>query len=184
MVAVTDHNEIEAALEIRQALPIPVIVGEEVSTADGDLIGLLFHQRIPPGWSAIRTASAIREQGGLVYAPHPFDRRRRSLNHATLNALFAATLLDIVEVANSKELAFNSEAASAAQRFSVVAAAGSDAHVPAAVGSSFTEVESLPDEEMDPRSLMAALAVGRVQWSSCDPARPYVSRIVPGSLRN
>ncbi len=184
VVAVTDHNEIGVALEIGQALSIPVIVGEEVSTADGDLIGLFLHQRVPKGWDAARTASAIREQGGLVYAPHPFDRRRRSLDLAALTALAGAGLIDIVEVANSKQPAFNAKAAAAARRLALPAAAGSDAHVPAAIGSSFVEVDRETDAATSPAALVSALTGGKVRWSRCDPARPYASRVVPGIRRD
>ncbi len=73
-VAVTDHDVIEGALRLRDVSDLNVIVGEEVSTSDGHVIGLFLEHHIKPGMSAIDTAYAIRDQGGLVMLPHPFVR--------------------------------------------------------------------------------------------------------------
>src|SRR5580693_442815 len=74
-LAVTDHNTLEGALRLRDRVKsLQVIVGEEVSTRDGDVIGLFLREPIPPRLSALETMDAIHAQGGLVYLPHPFDR--------------------------------------------------------------------------------------------------------------
>ena len=77
-LAVTDHDRIDAALRARDVAPpgLTVIVGEEVKTADGDLIAVFLREVVPPGLSAVETIAAVREQGGLVGVPHPFDRLR------------------------------------------------------------------------------------------------------------
>src|SRR5688572_8245388 len=73
IVCVTDHNEIANALRLKDRFPERVIVGEEVKTEEGvDIIGLFIHTLIPKGTPARRTCELIREQGGLVYVPHPF----------------------------------------------------------------------------------------------------------------
>ena len=71
-VAVTDHDSIEGGLRLRGITDLNVIVGEEVTTRDGHLIGLFLQERIRPGMSAVDTARAIRAQGGVVLLPHPF----------------------------------------------------------------------------------------------------------------
>ncbi len=81
-IAVTDHNTLEGALwalELSQADPsLPrVIPGIEVSTADGDVIGLYVREPIPSGLSVAETMDLIREQDGLVYLPHPYGVARR-----------------------------------------------------------------------------------------------------------
>ena len=80
-LVVTDHDRIDGALAAREAAPsgLTVIIGEEVKTADGDLICVFLERAIPPGLSAVDTIAAAREQGGLVGIPHPFDRMRGSL---------------------------------------------------------------------------------------------------------
>src|SRR5690606_39085993 len=72
-VCITDHNEIDVALRMKERYPDRVIVGEEVRTAEGvDVIGLFLSDRIPKGTPARETCERIREQGGIVYVPHPF----------------------------------------------------------------------------------------------------------------
>lgn len=71
-IAVTDHDCIAGARRLRSMTDLKVIVGEEISTREGHLIGLFLEEFIRPGMSALDTAMAIREQGGLVFLPHPF----------------------------------------------------------------------------------------------------------------
>ena len=83
-LAITDHDRIDGALEARDraaelAPGLTVIVGEEVRTADGDLICLFLDEAIPPGLPADEAIARARAQGGLVGVPHPFDRFRGSL---------------------------------------------------------------------------------------------------------
>ena len=76
-VAITDHNEIEGALRFRRRYPqFPVIVGEEIFSSDGEIIGLFLSERIEPGLSAEETISRIHSQGGIVCIPHPADTKR------------------------------------------------------------------------------------------------------------
>lgn len=80
-LAITDHERIDAALRARDAAPdgLTVIIGEEVRTSDGDLICLFLERPIPRDLTAAETIARVREQGGLVGIPHPFDRLRGSL---------------------------------------------------------------------------------------------------------
>ena len=75
-IAVTDHDTIAGARELAaHAGPsLRVIIGEEISTIDGHLIGLFLRERIEPGMPVRRSAEAIHDQGGLVVVPHPFNR--------------------------------------------------------------------------------------------------------------
>lgn len=74
-ITITDHDTISGAREMAAAAPsdLRVIIGEEVSTSAGHLIGLFLHEEIQPGMSPRETALAIKEQGGLVVIPHPFN---------------------------------------------------------------------------------------------------------------
>src|SRR5215207_1074336 len=75
VIAITDHDTIEGALEARtlaREYGIEVVVGEEVSTADGELLALFIEQRLPPGRPAAETIAAVHEQGGLCVAAHPY----------------------------------------------------------------------------------------------------------------
>jgi hypothetical protein len=138
-IAVTDHNEISGALEAREraaAAGVKVIVAEEIKTANqGEVIGLFLEEKIPRGLSLAETIAAIREQGGLVYVPHPFDRMHAVPDYEHL--LGHLEEIDAIEVFNPRVAigAFNDEAARFAAKYRVVAGAGSDSHVAQGLGS-------------------------------------------------
>jgi hypothetical protein len=138
-IAVTDHNEISGALEAREAAAaagVKVIVGEEVKTASqGEVIGLFLEEKIPRGMSLGETIAAIREQGGLVYVPHPFDRMHAVPDYEHL--LSHLDEVDAIEVFNPRVAigVFNEEAERFAAKYRIVAGAGSDSHVAQGLGS-------------------------------------------------
>jgi hypothetical protein len=136
-IAITDHNEISGALEaVAKAEGIKVIVGEEVKTAtQGEVIGLFLQERIPRGLSLEQTVAEIRRQGGLVYVPHPFDRMHTVPGYQHLLSILEE--IDALEVFNPRVAiaSFNEEAARFAAKYRLTAAAGSDSHVAAGLGS-------------------------------------------------
>ena len=154
---VTDHDRIEGALAARELAPdsLTVIVGEEIRTRDGDLIGAFLQRVVPPGMSAVETVAAIREQGGLVGVPHPFDRLRGSvLTDARMSGL--APLVDWIEVHNARLVGGGNERAAAFARGQGLAGvAVSDAHSILEVGVAYTALDGDPST---PAGLLAALA--------------------------
>ncbi len=142
-VAITDHNTITGALELAgMDPPFKVIVGEEVAAVGGEIIGLFLKERVAPRMSLDETVAAIREQGGLVYLPHPVSRLVPSRVKAKLleKALEAA---DIVEVVNGRTMfrADQRRAAELAMQYDKPTAAGSDAHVMSDLGNCWVEME-------------------------------------------
>jgi predicted metal-dependent phosphoesterase TrpH len=138
-IAVTDHNVFGGALEAAELArgrnPI-VIRGEEIKTdAQGEVIGLFIEEEIPRGMSFGDTIAAIREQGGLVFLPHPFDRMHTVPDAATLHRHLAE--IDVFEVFNARVLfeASNDEALRFARKYNLTMGAGSDAHVLPGVGT-------------------------------------------------
>ena len=100
-IAVTDHHTIEGALAVREIAPFPVIIGAELRAAEGEIIGLFLESDIPRGLSARETVKRIKDQGGIVQIPHPFDRFRRK--HITLSALHDILPdVDIIEAFNAR----------------------------------------------------------------------------------
>src|SRR5207248_8506047 len=136
-IAITDHNEVSGAHAARdRADGIKVIVAEEVKTADqGEVIGLFIEEKIPRGLTLAETIAAIRNQGGLVYVPHPFDRMHSVPDYEHL--LSVVEEIDAIEVFNPRVAfsAFNEEAARFAAKYRIVAGAGSDSHVVQGLGS-------------------------------------------------
>jgi predicted metal-dependent phosphoesterase TrpH len=161
VVCITDHHSIDAAqAAVARDLGARVIVGEEIRTPSGELIGLFLSERIPYVLPVADVVQRIRAQGGLVYAPHPCDPLRAGLRQPVLEALAAAGELDIIEVFNAKiaNQTHNRAAVQLAQRFGLRPGVGSDAHDPDGVGAAYIEV---PDFD-GPGELLAALARGRV----------------------
>ena len=113
-----------------------VIPGEEVKTdGQGEVIGLFLREEIPRGMSFADTIAAIREQDGLVYVPHPFDRLHAIPSPETLHRHLPD--IDVFEVYNARLLfeSFNDEALRFARKYGLLAGAGSDAHVLQGVGT-------------------------------------------------
>ncbi|MCX6017112.1 MAG: CehA/McbA family metallohydrolase [Chloroflexi bacterium] len=144
-VAVTDHDEIEGAFEAQRLAPhfgIDVIVGEEISTAHGHLLGLFLQKRIPPKLSAFETIVRIHEQGGLAIAPHPFDASVPSLGCRLGAVNLCALPFDGIEVFNASIFwpwrAANRTAQNLAMSMGMAQIGGSDAHSLCAVGSGRT----------------------------------------------
>lgn len=181
VLCVTDHNAIEGAVRLQRELESAgvcrVIVGEEVRTHTGEIIGLFLGERISFGATAADTAGQIRAQGGVVYVPHPFDPMRRNLAEASLVELTAAGLVDAIEAHNSKTSlgSLNARAREFGERHGLALGAGSDAHVPHALGSAYVE---MPDFD-GPADFLAKLRESRVVGHHWDKARPWSARIVP-----
>jgi predicted metal-dependent phosphoesterase TrpH len=150
-IAVTDHNAFGGALEAAQLardLPLIVIPGEEIKTdGQGEVIGLFLSEEIPKGMSFVDTVAAIREQDGLVYLPHPFDRLHRIPDAATLRGHLAE--IDVFEVYNARLLfeAYNDEALRFARKYNLTMGAGSDAHVLQGVGTGGLRMRAFRDRE-------------------------------------
>lgn len=163
-LAVTDHDSLDGALEAwalagaDSSLP-RVIPGIEVSTAAGEIIGLYVTELLPRGLPLAETVASIKAQGGLVYLPHPFDLVRRGAVTGSQRAQ-AAELADIIEVANGRSLGprASSKAARLARKLGKPGGAGSDAHRPSEVGSTYVVVSAYPT----PDTLAALLERGMI----------------------
>ncbi len=145
-LSVTNHNNVEGAMEVARRVAerglgdrLQIILGEEVSSADGEIVGLFLTTTIPRGLSAEETAAAIRAQGGLVSVPHPYDPFRRShITEAALERLAVAGLIDVLEVFNSRVTfaRHNQRAAEFAAQHGITGIAASDTHTAMEVGMS------------------------------------------------
>ena len=164
-IAVTDHNVFGGALEAAdhaRGRELIVIPGEEVKTdRQGEVIGLFLEREIPRGLSWEETVAAIREQGGLVYVPHPFDRMHAIPDSRTLHRHL--TDIDVLEVYNARLLfeGFNDEALRFARKYNLTMGAGSDAHVLQGVGTGALRMRAFRDPEEFMISLKTAEVLRR-----------------------
>ena len=156
VIAITDHNTIEGALfarELSELYDFDVVVGEEISSREGHVIGLYLEEDILPGMSVGDTISAIEEQGGIAVIPHPFSvkgvfgpRGRGRFAAAAAEGAFHA-----LEVYNSLPFlvwANRVAATTLAGGHGIAATGGSDAHVLEAVGKGYTAFRGTDGEDL------------------------------------
>jgi len=112
VIAITDHDLIKPALIARRfaqkkKLPIEVIIGEEVTTKQGELIGLFLKKRVPPMLNVFTAAEKIKSQGGLVIIPHPLRVFFGfGLSFKTIEKLNQDHLADGIEIYNFWDYGF------------------------------------------------------------------------------
>lgn len=156
VIAITDHNTIEGALfakSLEEMYDIEVIVGEEITTRSGHVIGLFLTEHIPAGMSVVETLSAINEQGGVAIIPHPFS------NRGVFGPFGRNTFLDTVsdlafhalEVYNSVPyLGWANRVAAKmfAGGHGVAATGGSDSHMLHSIGTGYTLFRGTTAEDL------------------------------------
>ena len=143
-IAITDHNRIDFATHIQHQLGEKIIVGEEIMTSAGEIIGLFLTEPIKPGLTPNETIKQIKAQGGLVYIPHPFETVRKGLHPQTLEDI--ADQIDIIEICNGRAFFQNrsEQAVVWAKLNHRLGAASSDAHGPRGLGKTFNRMSGLP----------------------------------------
>lgn len=157
MICVTDHNELDVALDLAERHPQRVIAGEEVRTREGvDIIGLFLTERIAKGTPARETCERIRQQGGLVYVPHPFAAGKGG-GGRILDEIDG--LIDAFEGFNARihDPALNERAQAWAHARDLPLGAGSDAHTLREVGRAFVE---MPPFDGTPAGFLSSLRHG------------------------
>ena len=147
VIAICDHNTNEGALEAAQhadEFGVEVIVGQEVESTDGHILGLWTPDLVAPGMSAEDTVAEIHRMGGLAIAAHPYAPKwwaRHGLCRGDTE-LYDTVAYDGIEVANSTPLLFFANFH--ARRYwrsnsaRLAATGGSDAHILSAIGTSRT----------------------------------------------
>ena len=172
VLAITDHNTIDGAKELRRLAQtdpaladLEIIVGEEITTTEGEVIGLFLEEEIPRRVTPQEAVEAIRAQSGLVLLPHGFDPFKSGrLDPVARNEI--ADEIDIVETFNRRISLprYNRAAEAWATARGKDMSAGSDAHTLGEVGRAWLDVPDRPIRT--PRDLLAALPEGSIagQW--------------------
>ncbi len=128
-IAVTDHNQIEGAFAAKALAPDRVIVGEEIRTTAGEIIGYFMKAWIEPDLAPMEAIARLRAQDAFISVAHPFDTVRTQ--HWALEDLLAVVPhVDAVETFNARCLSPepNRAAAAFAKAHQLLATVGSDAH--------------------------------------------------------
>ena len=148
VIAITDHDRIDFAQGLQQALGRErIIVGEEITTKDGEIIGLYLTEVVPPQMTAQDTVDAIKAQNGLVYIPHPFEKVRKGIQKDILEAIIED--VDIIEGYNGRALSqkFSPQATAFAKIHGIPSVASSDAHGVSGIGKSHTNLQNRPTRQ-------------------------------------
>lgn len=144
-VAITDHNRIDFALKVQSELGADkIIVGEEINTNQGEVIGLFLDEVVEPNQDIEVTIEKIKTQGGLVYIPHPFETVRSGVTKETLEQIKDS--VDIIEGANGRAFFqnFGPQAHAWARVHNVPSLASSDAHRAKALGKTYSQISEVP----------------------------------------
>ena len=169
-IAVTDHNTMRGAVELAQLAPFPVIIGEEIRTREGEIIGYFLQEEIPRGLGLEESIQLVHDQGGVVGVPHPVDsvRRRSALGETVLRRVIDR--IDLIEGQNGRAVlpADNLRARHLAREFSKPMTAGSDAHAPFEIGRCYVELEPF----QTPQEFVAHLKRATISGEN---GRPYLS---------
>lgn len=171
IICITDHDTIAGAVALKEiAGDLRVIVGEEIHTRQGEIVGLFLSEEIKPGLDALETCKLIKAQGGLVYLPHPFDplKIRRLKKKALVKLL---DYMDIIEVFNAKLNlpVFNVVAAKFAFDYGKAGAAGSDAHYLGAIDVCTNEMADFST----PEEFLTSVRTARLTTHSAYPMRTW-----------
>lgn len=169
-VAITDHETIQGALEVKEILsnqspPIQIIVGAEYYTEKGDIMGLFLEEEIKTQ-SSDEVINEIKKQGGLVVLPHPYKAHK--LDQTLIQSV------DVIEVYNSRTTrAKNAQALALAKEYNKPGIIGSDAH--------FIQEVGLTMMEFDTVDLKSAILAGQGKIIRAEESQFYYS-IVSGLI--
>ncbi len=170
LIAITDHNAIQGALEAREISPFPVIVGEEVTTADGELTGLFLKELVPRGLTSQETVKIIKAQGGLVSVPHPFDTFRRNvISESALSEIIMD--VDIIEGFNARNTlnSANNKAKTLALEHSKPITSVTDSHTSYELGRCYTELPIDLSNDITPHALLESLGNAHLHENKVTP---------------
>jgi predicted metal-dependent phosphoesterase TrpH len=154
MIAITDHNNFEGALEAKKLAKelksqVRIILGEEIRTKEGEVIGLFMNELIPKKLSLDETLDLLRSQDAIISAPHPFDSLR---HHLPMDSLAKSQLSKIhaIEVLNARVTFIddNLKAMEFASNHKKAKVGGSDAHMAFEIGTALTEFEGETAEDL------------------------------------
>ncbi len=145
VLCITDHNTIQGAIIAKKhAAGIDVVIGEEISSTDGEILALFIQEEIKPGLGAPETIDLIHDQGGIAIAAHPFSPYCPSLGKKICNLK-----LDGVEVFNACHRdAYSNLMAQTFSPGKLARLGSSDAHSINMIGNGYTIFEGRTSEEL------------------------------------
>lgn len=175
VIAITDHDEIDGALRARDlwargSYRFDFIVGEEVTTTEGHLLGLFIEKRIPRGLNMERSIDLIHNQGGLAIVAHPLHRFfRHSCQRHVMDRIHRSkdVWLDGIETWNASFCGIYANYIAMGTNRSIYhlpEVGNSDAHTAGSIGSGFTWFEGRSAQDLRTSIEQSATAPGGKMW--------------------
>ena len=196
IIAITDHDTIDGALYAKRLMKkkkyrFELIVGEEISTKEGHVIGLYLNEKITSGLTAEETIMIIKKQGGLVLAPHPLRHIRIKTGKNIIDGLDFLTLIkekkniDAIETLNNTPAFYkdNLRASFFNDTFMLKSEIGSsDAHMAEAIGMGFTVFEGKTASDLRDAILSCQTRAFHKKWKILGIIK-YLFFFLPGGFR-
>lgn len=184
IIGITDHNEIEGAIKFKQKLKkfgIDVIVGEEIFTNSGEIIGLFLKEKISPSLSLEETIKEIKKQKGLVYVPHPYDVKRKKTVIPYEEIYKNKKDIDFIEIHNGRNIEeYYSEIQYEIYQEisdSVIPVIGSDAHTFFELGRNFMEIDNFNNLD-DINEFKKSIITAKFNKKKCVPIFHEITKVV------
>lgn len=146
LLAITDHNEIKGALKYKPFFlkhKIEIIVGEEIMTKNGEIIGLYLNKKVSPNLSVKKTIEEIKKQGGLIYLPHPYDEKRHKTVLEEKYQEKYKNEFDFIEIHNGRNIKdeFDTKQKQIQKKLNIVPIIGGDSHTFFEIGRNYVVFE-------------------------------------------
>ena len=164
-----------------------VVVGEEITTRNGHLLGLFLQERVPPGLLASQTIELVHAQGGVAVVPHPFHPiNSRDRGARPLSCLIPDLPIDAVEVVNNAGFfswLYDAWAALKNVEWMLPVTGASDAHDVWYLASGLTRFEGVRAEDLR-RALLGGRTRAQARWRwTADKAPRHVVFQIRAGLR-
>ncbi|MEI7690450.1 MAG: PHP-associated domain-containing protein [bacterium] len=197
VIAITDHDTISGAIKAQQLAKknkyrFEVVIGEEVSTLDGHILGLFLTKPIPSGLSAHETIRLIHKQKGIAVAAHPFYQSRlKDFEEPVADGVGATVLInekngfDALEVTNGTPVF--GKANVKAKYFNRMLllkpeVGGSDAHIFYAIGKGYTLFEGKTSQDLRKAIIRRQTQALKARWYPFGLLK-YAYAFLPHALR-
>ena len=161
-IAIADHGTAEGALKMQTIAPFTVIVAEEILTPAGEIMGMFLKETVPTSIPLPEAIARVKEQGGLVCIPHPFDTFTRvGLGGKSMEEII--DYIDIIEILNARSpiMTRTSQSRAFAEKHDKAGSAGSDAHTLMEIGNAYVEMPEFDSKEEFLNSLRKGQIHGR-----------------------
>ena len=180
-IAITEHNNIAGAKAFKKYCEqrgnkVNVIIGEEIMTNSGEIIGLFLKENIPSGLSPENTINNILKQGGIVYIPHPYDKKREKTVLLERYISENKEKIHCMEIYNGRNISneYGRKQEQLAQKYNINGVIGADAHTFFEIGRNYMLVNIRPNSAIN---FLKAIENKNIKMSKCLNFCHYITKI-------